>query len=175
MLKAERERLQLNYAKNIDKAIKNTIQKKFNINLNIPIGFNIAVDRENFIWLRYDTPEITQSISIYAFPYKSDSTFTANFLLNKRDSVAKANIEGSLPGSYMTTEQRVSPTFSILKVKNNYSAEMRGLWKMEKDFMGGPFINLSVLDVSNNRVLVLDGFVYAPRLIKEITSDRSKL
>jgi hypothetical protein len=166
LLKAERERLQLNYAKNIDKAIKNTIQKKFNISLNIPVGFNIAVDRENFIWLRYDTPEITQSISIYTFPYKSDSTFTANFLLNKRDSVAKANIEGSLPGSYMTTESRVSPSFSILKVKNNYSAEMRGLWKMEKDFMGGPFINLSVLDVFNNRVIVLDGFVYAPRFDK---------
>jgi len=166
MLKAERDRLQMNYAKNADKAIKNTILKKFNITLNIPVGFNIAVDKENFIWLRYDTPEITQSISIYTFPYKSDSTFTTDFLINKRDSVAKENIEGSLPGSYMTTEHRATPSLSILRVKNNYSAEMRGLWKMEKDFMGGPFINLSVLDVSGNRVVVLDGFVYAPRFDK---------
>jgi len=166
MLKAERDRLQMNYAKSVDKPIRNTLLTKFNLNLNIPVGFKIAVDKENFIWLRYDTPEITQSIAVYTFPYQSDSTFTADYLLNIRDSVMKNNVEGSLPGSYMTTERRATPSFGILKVKNNYSAEIRGLWKMEKDFMGGPFINLSVLDISNNRVIVLDGFVYAPRFDK---------
>ncbi|MGV8093871.1 MAG: DUF4837 family protein [Mangrovibacterium sp.] len=166
MLMAERDRLQMNYAKNVDKAIKNTLLKKFNIGLDIPVGFNVAVNKDNFIWVRYDTPEITQGIAIYTFPYKSDSTFTVNFLIRKRDSVLKENIEGSVIGSYMTTEHQLPPSFHILKVKNNYSAEMRGLWKMEKDFTGGPFINLSVLDTSNNRVIVLDGFVYAPRFDK---------
>jgi hypothetical protein len=166
MLKAERDRLQMNYARNVDKAIKSTLLKKFNIDLNIPVGFNIAVNKDNFIWLRYDTPEITQGIAIYTFPYKSDSTFTVDFLINKRDSVLKGNVEGSVAGSYMTTEHQLPPSFRILRVKNNYSAEMRGLWKMEKDFMGGPFINLSVLDISNNRIIVMDGFIYAPRFDK---------
>lgn len=166
MLKAERDRLQMNYEKSVDKAIKNTLRKKFDIDLNIPIGFNIAVNNENFIWLRYDTPDITQGIAIYTFPYQSDSTFTVDFLLNQRDSVLKENIEGPVSGSYMTTEHRLPPIFQVFKLKNNYSAEIRGLWKMENDFMGGPFINLSVLDIANGRVVVLDGFVYAPRFEK---------
>ncbi|MDD4189819.1 MAG: DUF4837 family protein [Mangrovibacterium sp.] len=166
LLKAERDRLQMNYAKSADKAIKNVVRKKFNIDLNVPVGFTIAVNQENFVWLRYDTPDITQSIAIYTFPYQSDSTFTSGFLLHKRDSVMKKNVGGSLPGSYMTTEHRVPPIFQVFRLRNNYSAEMRGLWKLEKDFMGGPYVNLSVLDISNGRVVVLDGFVYAPRLDK---------
>lgn len=66
----------------------------------------------------------------------------------------------------MTTEHQIPPTFNIFEFKNNYAAEMRGLWRMENDFMGGPFVNLSVLDISNNRVIMLDGFVYAPRFDK---------
>jgi hypothetical protein len=166
MLKAERERLQINYEKYADKAIKNTLLKKFNIQLNVPSGFTLAINKENFVWLRYDTPDITQGIAVYTFPYQSDSTFTSDFLLHKRDSVLKENIEGSVAGSYMATEHQLPAHFQVFKFKNNYSADMRGLWKMENDFMGGPFVNLSVLDIANNRVVVLDGFVYAPRFDK---------
>ncbi len=164
-LKAERDRLQMNYSKNTDKAIGKTVQEKFGMKLDIPVGFNIALNKDNFLWVRYDTPEITQSIAIYSFPYQSDSTFTLNYLLNKRDS-ALMNVPGPKNGSFVTTEHRATPSFKVLRVKNNYAAEMRGLWKMENDFMGGPFVNLSVLDISKNRLVVLDGFVYAPRFDK---------
>ncbi|MEL7587537.1 MAG: DUF4837 family protein [Prolixibacteraceae bacterium] len=166
MLKAERDRLQLNYAKYNDKKIKAILREKFDIAFSVPTGFNVAVNKENFLWVRYDTPEITQGIAVYSFPYKSDSTFTADYLLNIRDSVLKEHIAGPLAGSYMSTEHQVPPFFKIMRYKKNYAAEMRGLWKTEKDFMGGPFINLTVLDIANNRVIVLDGFVYAPRFDK---------
>jgi len=166
ILKAERNRLQMNYAKYTDQAIKKTLLKKFNIQLNIPNGFVIADEQDNFIWMRYDTPEITQGIAVYTFPYTSDSTFTTGYLLSKRDSALEKNIEGPTRKSYMTTEHQIPPTFNIFEFKNNYAAEMRGLWRMENDFMGGPFVNLSVLDISNNRVIMLDGFVYAPRFDK---------
>jgi hypothetical protein len=31
-------------------------------------------------------------------------------------------------------------------MKDKYYAELRGLWKVENDFMGGPFVSLSTLD-----------------------------
>ena len=40
--------------------------------------------------------------------------------------------------------------------------ETRGLWKMENDFMGGPFVNYTIWDEDGNRTVVVDGFVYAP-------------
>jgi hypothetical protein len=45
---------------------------------------------------------------------------------------------------------------------------LRGLWKLENAFMGGPFINISLLDENRNRVVTVDAFVYAPSLDKRI-------
>ncbi|WP_423129981.1 DUF4837 family protein [Gaoshiqia sp. Z1-71] len=166
LLKAERDRLLMNYQKYNDKAVKNTLLKKFDIQLNVPPGFVVAGEGKDFTWVRYDSPEITQGISVYTFPYLSDSTFTLTYLLNKRDSVLKAHIEGPAKGSYMMTEHQLPPLFNVFQFKKNYAAEMRGLWRVENDFMGGPFVNLTVLDAANNRVVMLDGFVYAPRYDK---------
>jgi hypothetical protein len=40
--------------------------------------------------------------------------------------------------------------------------ETKGTWQLENDYMSGPFINYSILDKKNNRILVLEGFCYAP-------------
>ena len=37
----------------------------------------------------------------------------------------------------------------------------RGLWYMENDMMGGPFVSHAVVDEMNNRVIVVEAFVYA--------------
>jgi hypothetical protein len=37
---------------------------------------------------------------------------------------------------------------------------------MENDAMGGPFVAHSVVDTINNRVIVVEGFVYAPEKMK---------
>ena len=166
MLKAERNRLMSNYASYSDKAVKGSLEKDLKISLTVPIGFKIANQGPDFMWMRYDTPDIMQGIAVYSIPYRSDSTFTTNYLVAKRDSVMKKYIEGPTSGSYMTTEHRLPPTFNVFKFKNNYATEMRGLWRVENDFMGGPFISLAVLDAANNRVVILDGFVYAPRFDK---------
>jgi hypothetical protein len=44
--------------------------------------------------------------------------------------------------------------------------ETRGLWDIENDFMGGPFISHALIDKTGERVLVLDAFVYHPRADK---------
>ncbi|WP_299578335.1 DUF4837 family protein [uncultured Sunxiuqinia sp.] len=166
MLRAERDRLQMNYKNYHDVATKNTIRDKFKIELNVPPGFKVSKQTDDFAWIRYETPDISQGIIIHTFPYTSDSTFTANYLLNKRDSLLKAQVPGPTEGSYMTTEHQVEPVFNVFELRKNYAAEMRGLWRVEGDFMGGPYVNLSVLDAANNRIVMLDGFVYAPRFDK---------
>ena len=44
--------------------------------------------------------------------------------------------------------------------------EARGLWQMHNDAMGGPFVSHSRVDTINNRVIVVEGFVYAPEKMK---------
>jgi len=166
LLKAERERLTMNYSQYKEESINDPINEKVNVSITLPVGFKIAGRGDNFIWLRYDTPEIMQGIALYSFPYTSDSTFTSNYLIAKRDSILKTHIEGPTKGSYMTTEHRLDPILSIFKYNNNYAAEIRGLWRVENDFMGGPFVSIAVLDAANSRIVVADGFVYAPRYDK---------
>lgn len=161
-LKAERDRTSGNYRDTHDRAVYNTMESKYDIMLHVPPGFRIAQEKPDFVWLRYETPEISQALMVYWFPYTSDSTFTLNYLLAKRDSFLKANVPGPLEGSYMVTEHLLEPIFQVTQHNGNYAADIRGLWKVQNDFMGGPFILLAELDAYRQRVVVADGYVYAP-------------
>lgn len=162
LLSTERKRLMYNYSRYTEKAISNRTKDKFGIDINIPPGFRVDKESNNFMWIRYETPEISQGIFIYSFPYESDSTFTEDYLVAMRNKTTRDNVPGPLPGSYMIAENRVPKLFNITQKDGNYAAETRGLWRVENDFMGGPFVNLAILDLLQNRVVVLDGYVYAP-------------
>lgn len=161
-LRAEQERLTMNYRKYYEKGIYNVLKKDFGVNMRVPPGFVIAEQKEDFIWLKYETPEISQGIVLYSFPYVSDSAFTEDYLLRVRDSILRANIPGPTEGSYMATERRIDQIQNIIRHNGNYASEMRGLWRVKNDFMGGPYISLAMLDEENQRVVVAYGYVFAP-------------
>lgn len=161
-LKAEQDRLINNYNRLFEKSVYYTLDKKYGIFLKVAPGFNITAGGKDFSWIRFETPEISQAIMIYTFPYRSDSTFTLNYLIHKRDSFLRANVPGPTKGSYMATELLTDPKLTIREHNGNYAADIRGLWRVENDFMGGPFIMLAELDLSGQRVVVADGYVYAP-------------
>ena len=51
-------------------------------------------------------------------------------------------------------------------VNDKYCGVLRGLWHMKGDMMGGPFVSHARLDEKNNRVVVVEGFVFAPETDK---------
>ena len=161
-LKAERDRLTRNYNRYYERSIYNVLNDQFGLTMHIAPGFQIAQQKKDFIWLRYETPDIAQGIVIYTFPYVSDSAFTADYQLKVRDSILKANVPGPTPGSYMATERRIDPVYNATHHNGNYATEMRGLWRLINDFMGGPYVSLAQLDMENQRVIVAYGYVYAP-------------
>ena len=161
-LAAEKERNTMNYNRIYEKAVYNVLDKELGITMKVPPGFRIVKQGDDFLWIQYDTPEIFQGIVIYTHPFVSDSAFTVNYQLPIRDSILKSKVEGPTNGSYMSTEKRLDQIFNVMKHNGNYAAEMRGLWRVENDFMGGPYVALSELDVANQRVINAFGFVYAP-------------
>lgn len=161
-LKAEQERLHMGYDKYYEKGIYNKLKEDFNLTMKVPPGFVIADQKEDFIWLKYETPEISQGVVLYTFRYVSDSAFTEDYLMRVRDSILKANVPGPSEGSYMTTERRINQVQNITQYNGHYASLMRGLWRVKNDFMGGPYISLAVLDEDRQRVVVAFGYVYAP-------------
>lgn len=162
-LKAEKDRLKSTYKAMHEKGVYKTLLDEFHIQLYAPTGFQIVKKDSTFAWIRYDTPQITQNILVYTYPYDSDSTFTEKFQVIKRNLITKRYIPGPTPGSYMTTEMELPRNFNVFKYNGNYASEMRGLWRVENDFMGGPYISLSVLDAARRRVVTVEGDVYAPK------------
>jgi hypothetical protein len=163
---AERDRVVQNATKFEAEGIRSIIEKKFNVSLYFPKGYRLKLDTTNFVWVSYETPSTSQGIFIYDYPYTDDKTFTAEYLIEKRNQFLKDFVPGPTPGSYMTTETVIPPMFKPLMFKGRYFGQLRGLWDVYTHPMGGPFISLTTIDQKRNRVVTIDGYVYAPRLNK---------
>ena len=161
-IKAERERLAKNYNKYKVRNIKQKMEEKIGVSISVPSGFKITENRDDFVWLLHDTPDMSQGIFIYWYPYTSDSAFTQKELMTKRNLILKHNVPGPTKGSFMQTDLDEMIYTNQLQHNGNYAVEARGLWRVANDFMGGPFVSLSVLDLLNQRVVCFDAYVYAP-------------
>lgn len=163
-LKTERTRqIELSKAYVNHKAIPQ-IEKIFGIQVDIPSELSKIVTGKDFFWATNNHHHIRKDMVIYSYPYTDKNTFTKEFLIGKRDSVMKANIPGEFEGSYMGTElKHYDPIFREINVNDTYCAELRGLWRMfNGGSMGGPFYSHTRLDEINQRVITVEGFVFAP-------------
>ena len=159
----ERKRIMGVYKRNQDKYIVQKIRNNHNVSISIPKGYKLDVDSSDFAWISVEDRGITQNILIYHYDYTDDSTFTSNYLIAKRDEFLKKYVKGTIQGSYLTTEKEFKPIFSEYSLRGEkYVAELRGLWRMEEGIlMGGPFVNITTLDEKRNRVVTVEGFVFA--------------
>ncbi len=142
--------------------VYNKVKEKYHILLDIPKGYTLDVDSADFAWISSETPQTSQGILIYTYPYRSEKIFNVDSLMDIRDRVLKKYVHGQIEGTYMATERQITPDFRTFKKDGQYFAEMRGLWKLENGFMGGPFVSLTTVDEARQRVVTVDGYVYAP-------------
>jgi len=159
----ERERQIAFNRKNHNREATEKVKEIFGVQLYIPSNLKKFTTANHFFWASNMSLEKRQDIIVYSYPYTDPNTFTKEFLLQKRDSVLRANLPGPKEGSYMATERtRFEPSFKTIWKNGRYCAEIRGWWRVEGDMMGGPFISHTQLDEINNRVITVEGFVYAP-------------
>ena len=137
----------------------------FTCYLHAPKELTIYKRGKQFLWTSSNTPAGMKNIVMYSYPYEGPHTFTKQYILAKRDSVMKANLPGEKPGMFMKTDTLCSEVRPIV-VHKQYAMEARGLWYMENDCMGGPYVSHSRVDRETNRVIVVEGFVYAPDKMK---------
>ena len=143
------------------------VKSKFDISINVPEDINLFKNGENCLWFSNNASIGRMDLLIYSFPFTDKNTFTLDYLVAKRDSIAKIMVPGSFEGTYMSTEKRVVKYFSST-LNGKYCGIIRGLWRMEGgDMMGGPFVSYARVDEQNQRVIVTEGFVYEPRKEKK--------
>lgn len=145
--------------------VMDSVKSKFGIMLNVPSDITSFKDTTDFFWASNDAKTGRMDVVVYTFPYTDKQTFTLEYLHHMRDSILGANIPGAYPNSHMTT-QPIGLTYTPITLQGKYCGVLRGLWRMEGDMMGGPFVSFARLDEANHRVVVAEGFVYAPETNK---------
>jgi hypothetical protein len=162
----EFKRIQQQQSKLASELVQDQIETRHGVGLLVTKEYQIVKDLDNFVWLRRiksnQNPELDGSIFIYSYPYTSDSTFTLNYLVAKRDSVLGAYVRGSNDQAKMATELRFPPKKYDIEYNGAYAAQVKGLWKVAEDFQGGPFTSISFVDTLAQRIVCVEGLVYAP-------------
>ncbi|MDE5703275.1 MAG: DUF4837 family protein, partial [Bacteroidales bacterium] len=161
----EYERIQRVFKRSENIDVSRNLEKHYGISLVFPEGFEFAAMRRNFAWIRKESKHAGQGIILQTYPYTDPDVFTLEHILKKRNEMV-ANIPGPLDGSFMTTETGypdVYPESQPIQIDGRYAVETRGLWKLEGDFMGGPFVNYVLVDTARNQVLMMDAYLYSPR------------
>lgn len=115
----------------------------------------------DFFWAGTNAARDDRNFVMYSCPCPATGVWTKEAFIHRRDSVMKANIPGARPGMYMATDSLMTDV-RRLQVRGRPVLEVRGLWRMVGDMMGGPFVAHLRVDEARRRVLVAEVFVYAP-------------
>jgi len=161
----ERERLISSiYAGKEVKGINEHLLEDHDFMIRVPFGFQIADERENFIWLRNIGAEVDKNIFISYKNYGSEEQLTPENLVDWRDQITRKYIfeDPEKPNTYVMTERRIPVISEVFNLNNHYSVFLKGLWRTNNLSMGGPFVSYSFVDESLNRIYYVEGFLYSP-------------
>lgn len=162
ILAKEQERIQTSYRAQLNKIVAGEIQQKFGIDLALPLGYNVAREEDDFVWLRYEDKEIMQNILVYTTPYEKENTFTSEGMIEVMDRYTKNYVPGPDEGTFMSVYMDYPPQFEDASLADQYAGRICGLWNVEGALMGGPFLSYATLSADKKKVIYLQGFVFAP-------------
>ena len=145
--------------------------RNLGVTFTIPKKFRTVDDTGEFLWLRNHlmsgiAKTGSNNILVYSLPLTDESKISDN-IIAVRDSIGKKFIPGSDPETmHMITEEAYTPFTFDATIDGKKAYETRGKWEVKNDFMAGPFLNYTVIDKKNNRLIVFEGFTYAPSVSK---------
>lgn len=148
----------------VNKSETNDINEAFDVDVKIPVKFKTVAKGKKFLWLKKEINGGNLSILAYQLPYKrlKDTTKIINSIVKIRDSIGSKYIHGSKKRTRMLTETDFTPYLNKINLSNNTTYETKGTWNLKNAFMSGPFVNYAIVDEKHKRVVVLEGFCYAP-------------
>lgn len=162
--RAEMNREVAQLEKKHNKTISAKVGSMFDCDIWMPIEMDSYKSGENFFWASTNLNDM--NFVMYSYPYRDKNTFTKAYFIAKRDSVMKVNLPGEREGMYMETADSIFVETRNISVDGDFTYEVRGLWDMKNDAMGGPFVSHARVDRANARVVVVEGFVYNPAKLK---------
>lgn len=135
---------------------------------HFPSGYKLKARKDNFIWIAYETQFTMQGILIYKYPVEAGvDMMSPEALLQAQDNMTRENVPGMRENSYMMISPIITPSVKYKKYGVHEFAEIRGLWEVYGDYMGGPFVSHAFYTPDGQNMILLQAFVYAPKYDKK--------
>jgi len=162
----ERDRIISNTKKFEDKDIRKAVTSFLGGAPYFTKDFSIKKKTGSFIWISHETTYVNQGTFFFKMPYQDPQELTSDWCISQIDSALQANVPGNRDNSYMITNRYLEPGMCYVSYRGNTFVEIRGLWELKNDYMGGPFVCHIFPDESKSFYIFEYGFVYAPKYEK---------
>lgn len=164
---AERDRVIANSKRYEEYSLAPVVTEMVGGSPHFPSGYKLKKKTDNFIWIEYSVQYVTQGILIYKYPVvEGEDMMSLDSILEENNAMLKANVPGMFENTYMTTSNFARPSIEYLRYKGRDFAQIRGFWEVYNDFMGGPFVAHAFYSQDGKDMIVMEGFVYAPKYDK---------
>lgn len=162
--KTERDRILTLFRTSTNKEAVKNLEKEFDLKMTIPREFYYAKSETGFLWVRKEVAKYGQGLFIISEPYIDTAQFSSASIVSRLNRNMKQFIPGPADGSFMKTDEQFFPPKSVVisDFITDFAIETSGLWQLENDFMGGPFLSYTFVDSRNNQLITLCGYVYQP-------------
>lgn len=130
-----------------EKGVEDDIKRMFGCSMTIPKGMRVNVRGQQFVWISDNNPTKMSNICLYTS--------------ENRDSVMRINLKGETDSMFMTTVGGSVVTTTGTSRDNMSTTLQRGLWQMQGDAMGGPFMSRTI-HMPHGKTIVAEAFVFAP-------------
>lgn len=133
--------------------LERELERTTHLSLMVPEDMTASKQNHNFMWMSNNAPDAERCIVVYRATENDDGNIQR--FIAERDSALHRNIPGEKTGSYPFT---IASTVQRSRTSINGKAVWvyRGLWAMQNDDMGGPFVSLSYGDIR------AEAFLFSP-------------
>jgi hypothetical protein len=164
---AERDRVIANSKKYEERALAPAVTEVLGGSPHFPSGYQLKKKTSDFVWITYAPQGTQQSILAFKYPViENEDMMSKTSLINNINEMLKNNVPGMFENTYMTIASGITPSVKYLNYKGHAFAEIRGLWDVYNDYMGGPFVAHAFYSPDGKDMTVLLAFVYAPKYDK---------
>ncbi|MBR2063875.1 MAG: DUF4837 family protein [Bacteroidales bacterium] len=164
---AERDRVIRNAKRYEELAIAPVVTDVFGGSPHFPSGYKVKSRTSDFIWVTYAPQDTQQSILIFKYPVvEGENMMSSESLMTNINAMLEKNVPGMFDNTYMTIAPVIAPSVTYMDYKGHAFAEIRGLWEVHNDFMGGPFVAHAFYSKDGKDMIVMLAFVYAPKYDK---------
>lgn len=146
-----------------NKELEQLFKDSLGLKIAVPQSYKVRTAKPHFVWISREDADKSLNLFVSRRPYSKEEQFTAANLLFYKDGVTRREIPGPSEGSWYTTEYLVDVDTFPASFADNYALKMRGLWRVENDFMGGPFYHFSFYDSKSGMLVSAEGFVFYPK------------